>query len=120
MGRADARRAQQRGARRAAKSGGIRRLFTWRKMLGTFFGFCLLIMGAFVALYLYVDIPKANALAERQSNVYQYSDGTVLTHAWMIAARGDLAVAVFVDTGESGSGTAGPLLEAFLRRAPAR
>ncbi|WP_406429458.1 transglycosylase domain-containing protein [Streptomyces sp. NBC_01589] len=79
MGRADARRAQQRGARRAAKSGGIRRLFTWRKMLGTFFGFCLLIMGAFVALYLYVDIPKANALAERQSNVYQYSDGTVLT-----------------------------------------
>ncbi|MER7806642.1 transglycosylase domain-containing protein [Streptomyces sp900116325] len=79
MGRADARRAQQRGARRAAKRGGIRRLFTWRKMLGTFFGFCLLIMGAFVALYLYVDIPKANALAERQSNVYQYSDGTVLT-----------------------------------------
>ncbi|MFD3493608.1 transglycosylase domain-containing protein [Streptomyces sp. NPDC058690] len=79
MGRADARRAQQRGARRAAKSGGIRRLFTWRKMLGTFFGFCLLIMGAFVAIYLYVDIPKANALAERQSNVYQYSDGTVLT-----------------------------------------
>ncbi|SCY57264.1 Membrane carboxypeptidase (penicillin-binding protein) [Streptomyces sp. 136MFCol5.1] len=79
MGRADARRAQQRGARRATKSGGIRRLFTWRKMLGTFFGFCLLIMGAFVALYLYVDIPKANALAERQSNVYQYSDGTVLT-----------------------------------------
>ncbi|MFF2327907.1 MULTISPECIES: transglycosylase domain-containing protein [unclassified Streptomyces] len=79
MGRADARRARQRGARRAAKSGGIRRLFTWRKMLGTFFGFCLLIMGAFVALYLYVDIPKANDLAERQSNVYQYSDGTLLT-----------------------------------------
>ncbi|WP_406383659.1 transglycosylase domain-containing protein [Streptomyces sp. NBC_01618] len=79
MGRADARRAQRRGSRRAAKSGGIRRLFTWRKMLGTFFGFCLLIMGAFVALYLYVDVPKANALAERQSNVYQYSDGTLLT-----------------------------------------
>ncbi|WP_326767526.1 penicillin-binding protein [Streptomyces sp. NBC_01591] len=79
MGRADARRAQRRGARRAAKSGGIRRLFTWRKMLGTFFGFCLLSMGAFVALYMYVDIPKANALAERQSNVYQYSDGTPLT-----------------------------------------
>lgn len=79
MGRADARRAQRRGARRAAKSGGIRRLFTWRKMLGTFFGFCLLSMGAFVALYLYVDIPEANAMAERQSNVYQYSDGTLLT-----------------------------------------
>ncbi|MER8090695.1 transglycosylase domain-containing protein [Streptomyces sp. NPDC087532] len=78
MGRADARRAQQRGARRAQKSGGIRRLFTWRKMLGAFFVFCLLIMGAFVALYMYVDIPKANALAERQSNVYKYSDGSVL------------------------------------------
>ncbi|HET6561415.1 MAG TPA: penicillin-binding transpeptidase domain-containing protein [Marmoricola sp.] len=37
------------------------------------------------------------------------------THAWMIATRDDLAVAVFVATGESGSATAGPLLEAFLR-----
>ena len=37
------------------------------------------------------------------------------THAWMIAAQGDLAVCVFVDVGESGSGTAGPILEAFLR-----
>ncbi len=36
------------------------------------------------------------------------------THAWMIATRGDLAVAVFVETGDSGSSTAGPLLEAFL------
>ncbi|MEU2669189.1 transglycosylase domain-containing protein [Streptomyces sp. NPDC007164] len=79
MGRADARRAQRRGARRAPKSGGIRRLFTWKKMLGAFFGLCLLVMGAFVALYMYVDIPKANALAERQSNVYQYSDGSLLT-----------------------------------------
>jgi cell division protein FtsI/penicillin-binding protein 2 len=36
------------------------------------------------------------------------------THAWMIAAQGDLAVAVFVATGESGSHTAGPILRAFL------
>lgn len=36
------------------------------------------------------------------------------THAWMIAAKGDLAVAVFVADGESGSRTAGPLLRAFL------
>ena len=35
----------------------------------------------------------------------------------MIAAQGDLAVAVFVDVGESGSQTAGPILEAFLRAA---
>ncbi len=37
------------------------------------------------------------------------------THAWMIATRGDLAVAVFVATGVSGSQTAGPVLEEFLR-----
>ena len=39
------------------------------------------------------------------------------THAWMIALQDDLAVAVFVDDGESGSQTAGPLLERFLRGA---
>ena len=38
------------------------------------------------------------------------------THAWMIAAQGDLAVAVFVEVGESGSATAGPVLERFLSR----
>ncbi|RNL75441.1 penicillin-binding transpeptidase domain-containing protein [Nocardioides marmorisolisilvae] len=37
------------------------------------------------------------------------------THTWMVGARGDLAVAVFVDVGQSGSQTAGPVLEAFLR-----
>jgi cell division protein FtsI/penicillin-binding protein 2 len=41
-------------------------------------------------------------------------DGEPATHAWMIATRADLAVAVFVETGESGSSTAGPLLERFL------
>jgi cell division protein FtsI/penicillin-binding protein 2 len=39
------------------------------------------------------------------------------THAWMIAAQGDLAVAVFVNDGKSGSSTAGPLLRTFLARA---
>jgi cell division protein FtsI/penicillin-binding protein 2 len=37
------------------------------------------------------------------------------THVWMVAGQGDLAVAVFVDRGESGSQTAGPILERFLR-----
>lgn len=36
------------------------------------------------------------------------------THAWVIAHRGDLAVAVFVERGESGGRTAGPILQAFL------
>lgn len=45
----------------------------------------------------------------------EYGDDDPLkTHAWMIAAQGDLAVAVFVNTGESGSKTAGPLLKEFL------
>ncbi|HSU01267.1 MAG TPA: penicillin-binding transpeptidase domain-containing protein [Nocardioides sp.] len=43
------------------------------------------------------------------------ASGSLPTHAWMIATRGDLAVAVFVQTGVSGSQTAGPVLEAFLR-----
>ena len=42
-------------------------------------------------------------------------DGELETHAWMVATRGDLAVAAFVETGQSGSATAGPLLEDFLR-----
>ncbi len=50
----------------------------------------------------------------------EFGTGTPLrTHAWMVAAQGDLAVAVFVDVGESGSRTAGPILEAFLRAARA-
>lgn len=45
----------------------------------------------------------------------EYGSGDPLpTHAWMIATQGDLAVAVFVEDGESGSQTAGPILEEFL------
>lgn len=40
--------------------------------------------------------------------------GSLPTHAWMIAFRGDLAVAAFVERGESGSQTAGPILREFL------
>ncbi len=41
-------------------------------------------------------------------------DGSLPTHAWMIAFRGDLAVAAFVENGSSGSGVAGPVLVDFL------
>ncbi|MYZ10626.1 penicillin-binding protein [Streptomyces sp. SID2999] len=98
MGRADERRARQRGGHRAAPgrrsaapasepSGGtggkpakgrIRRLFTWKKILGTVFGLCLLCMAGFAALYMSVDVPAGNVAAQRQSNVYKYGDGTVL------------------------------------------
>ena len=43
------------------------------------------------------------------------ASGALPTHTWMIATQDDLAVAVFVETGVSGSQTAGPLLEQFLR-----
>ncbi|GAA4773677.1 transglycosylase domain-containing protein [Streptomyces sanyensis] len=78
MGRADGQQAPgQRDARRTGASG-IRRLFTWRKLVGTFFALCLLGMGAFLVVYLMVPVPAANAEAEMQSNIYKYSDGTVL------------------------------------------
>ncbi|MEC4016538.1 transglycosylase domain-containing protein [Streptomyces sp. H27-D2] len=91
MGRAEARRAQQRGSRRATRNkrgkrgrrdgkSGIRRFFTWKKMLGGFLTVCLLGVGTFVGLYLYVDIPKENAAAVKQSNVYKYSDGSLIAH----------------------------------------
>ncbi|MHC5703672.1 transglycosylase domain-containing protein [Streptomyces tirandamycinicus] len=79
MGRAEARRARQRDARRVGKAGGIRRFLTWRRLLGTFFTACLLGMGALFIVYLLVPVPAANAQAEKESNVYKYADGSLLT-----------------------------------------
>lgn len=42
------------------------------------------------------------------------ADGNLESHAWMIAIQDDLAVAVFVERGEGGAATAGPLMSAFL------
>ncbi|MFF7334604.1 transglycosylase domain-containing protein [Streptomyces sp. NPDC008150] len=100
MGRAEERRARQRGGHRSApgasaptaagtghraaarqsgpKKGLLRRLFTWKKILGTFFGLCLLVIGSFIVLYMVVQVPQGNAEAQSQSNVYKYSDGTTL------------------------------------------
>lgn len=60
------------------------------------------------------DVPGPPVIAKTGTAEFD-SDGELRTHAWMIAAQGDLAVAVFVDLGSSGSGTAGPILEGFLR-----
>ena len=65
---------------------------------------------------LLADLPGPPVIAKTGTAEFE-SDGKVRTHAWMIGAQGDLAVAVLVDIGESGSGTAGPILEAFLRAA---
>ncbi len=67
--------------------------------------------GSFLA-----DVPGPPVIAKTGTAEFE-KDGKILTHAWMIAAQGDLAVAVYVDIGASGSGTAGPILESFLREA---
>jgi cell division protein FtsI/penicillin-binding protein 2 len=65
-----------------------------------------------------LDVPGPPVIAK--TGTAEFGTGADLqTHAWMIAAQGDLAVCVFVDVGDSGSGTAGPILEAFLRAARA-
>ena len=61
-----------------------------------------------------LDVPGPPVIAKTGTAEFE-KNGAILTHAWMIAAQGDLAVAVFVDEGASGSRTAGPLLEQFLR-----
>ena len=66
--------------------------------------------GSFLA-----DVPGPPVIAKTGTAEYVADGGGLRTHAWMIAAQGDLAVAVFVEDGTSGSGTAGPILEQFLR-----
>ncbi len=62
------------------------------------------------------DVPGDEVAAK--TGTAQFGDaGNLQNHVWMIAVQGDLAVAVFVDVGDYGSTTAGPLLEAFLRAA---
>ncbi|MBD8869349.1 penicillin-binding protein [Nocardioides sp. MJB4] len=62
------------------------------------------------------DVPGAPVGAK--TGTAEYGTGTPLpTHTWLIAHQGDLAVAVFVETGRSGSQTSGPILERFLRAA---
>ncbi|MFJ8820409.1 transglycosylase domain-containing protein [Streptomyces sp. NPDC102467] len=80
MGRADARNARK----RAARPSGIRRLFTWKKLLGAFFGFVLLIMGAFVVLYMVISVPEGNPDAELQSNVYKYGNGDTMARTGQV------------------------------------
>ncbi|GAA2134202.1 penicillin-binding transpeptidase domain-containing protein [Nocardioides bigeumensis] len=63
-----------------------------------------------------LDVPGPPVIAKTGTAEFDL-DGKRLLHAWMVAAQGDLAVAVYVDIGESGSRTAGPILEAFLRAA---
>jgi cell division protein FtsI/penicillin-binding protein 2 len=62
------------------------------------------------------SLPGPAVLAKTGTAEYGTSK-PLKTHAWMLAAQGDLAVAVFVNDGKSGSSTAGPLLRTFLAKA---
>jgi cell division protein FtsI/penicillin-binding protein 2 len=66
-----------------------------------------------------LDVPGPPVIAKTGTAEFDRA-GKRLTHAWMIAGQGDLAVCAFVDVGQTGAGVAGPLLEQFLRGALAR
>lgn len=54
------------------------------------------------------------AVAAKTGTAEVVVKGKVTTNAWMAGYRGDVAFAVIVEGGESGSHTAGPLLKSFL------
>ena len=59
------------------------------------------------------DVPGEPVLAKTGTAEFG-SETPPRTHAWVVAIQGDLAVAVFVEEGELGSTSGGPLMEAFL------
>ncbi|QKV90983.1 transglycosylase domain-containing protein [Streptomyces sp. NA02950] len=64
--------------KRPVRRTGIRRFFTWRRVLAYVVSLLALLIAAFTVLYYAIDIPRANAQAKAQSNVYRFSDGTIL------------------------------------------
>ncbi|QNP63497.1 transglycosylase domain-containing protein [Streptomyces genisteinicus] len=64
------------GRTRPRRTGWRRVIPTWRIVLGTTLAVAVLLIGGFLAGYLLVDIPAANASATAQTNVYLYRDGT--------------------------------------------
>ncbi|MGW0705007.1 transglycosylase domain-containing protein [Streptomyces sp. NPDC002643] len=67
---------KQKKGKRPKRTGWRRIIPTWRMVLGSFIITIMLLMGAFALGYYMVHIPKANAFATKQSNVYLYADGT--------------------------------------------
>ncbi|MEU4922090.1 transglycosylase domain-containing protein [Streptomyces parvus] len=63
---------------RPRRTGWRRAIPTWRMTLGTLLGLVVLLGAGVFAAYRLVDIPAANASATAQSNVYLYSDGSVI------------------------------------------
>lgn len=62
------------------------------------------------------DLPGAAAIGK--TGTAEYGNQTPpRTHSWVIAAQGDVAVAVFVEDGDLGAVTAGPIARAMLAAA---
>lgn len=62
------------------------------------------------------DLPGAPAMGKTGTAEYG-TDNPPRTHSWVIAAQGDIAVAVFVEDGDLGAITGGPLAKAALEAA---
>ena len=59
------------------------------------------------------DLPGAEAIGKTGTAEFG-ADSPPRTHSWVIAAQGDIAVAVFVEDGDLGAITGGPLAKAAL------
>ncbi len=67
---------------RAGKYGWRHWMPSWKQTLGTFVGFCALMMGLAGAAYAMVDVPDLkNSTATSQKNVYYWSDGSRMVTA---------------------------------------
>ncbi|MDO8145776.1 MULTISPECIES: penicillin-binding transpeptidase domain-containing protein [unclassified Isoptericola] len=71
------------------------------------------LMGAVVSDGSASELADVPGVTGAKTGTAQYGDGSQ-QHAWMLAIADDLAVAVFVEDGEFGSTTAGPLMGRFL------
>ncbi|MFQ4149943.1 penicillin-binding transpeptidase domain-containing protein [Arthrobacter sp. LAPM80] len=67
-------------------------------------------------LTILADLPGAPAIGKTGTAEYG-NDIPPRTHSWVIAAQGDIAVAVFVEDGDLGAVTGGPLAKAALAAA---
>ncbi|RSS56287.1 transglycosylase domain-containing protein, partial [Streptomyces sp. WAC06614] len=73
------RRGPRKPPRRPRRTGWRRLVPTWRWTLGLTLGFLVLVLGAIFTAYALVDVPDSKAAAATaQSNVYLYSDGSVI------------------------------------------
>jgi membrane peptidoglycan carboxypeptidase len=77
-GNSQARRPGNRRPKKPPRTGWRRLLPTWRGLFLTSVAGILLCAGLLALGYYLVDIPRANALATKQSNVFLYSDGSRL------------------------------------------